>query len=1767
MGRIRYSTSVSWSSGGCTGSSTGKLLQTYRADVSGALPLDAGGNPAANGSFEVRLPSVGSSAPLTLGATLVVIYRIPTGAGGPNIPLNSIVIYDGDYSQSNSQLTMTQQLQGFYDADEAPVSRLTHIVGNGKSNKYETVYLGSGNNKPTPLSSPYGKMLPPFPGWYGTWDNTTWTFSGKANPVSPDASSVTTQVVPSMSNQGCVSWGAIIVSTTVNNPDHDGILHSWKTDPRGPGYCDVSMNPSCTGPRDPAWVDLTGALAGEQDVFLQYDYMCSSVSSGSCASGGGNYSFDPRLAVDPTDPSNPRADAVDKVVAAYAGHNIHLHAIPGNAILEGQTNVSCLSTDPSCIFPNEPGTVGFREGLTYIKNQTIDSLSGVLGCSTTGAGADPNCVPVFQHGKKDSYHYALFSHGVGLPNWFLSDGSLASVKQTGNIVTFTTKLPHGISQVKPQPPGTGVTAPDTMCLLGRVTVIFAATNSNLNGTYCVLAKPAPTANTFAISVGGNATTFTYTPKTDPNLSVANGQVTSMSGYSDVGGQSSVISLGEGGWGPPTNPTSDGNTWQVKAGTFMHELGHTMGLTHGGTWYNNLAKNDYTPTLEANCKPNVQSIMSYSFQVDLLQTNRLNSLNQPLMVVDYSGQALPTLMKSSPEAKGALGGADYATTSWFQLTSYLKSPLALTSVANASGGSTVYTGTITGGGGNAFAGVPFTVAGFTNAADNGTFTATASTTTTLTLSNASGVAGPGPGTASPGVSPHCDGTPLLATDQAMSNVGQQPVGSFFWSPGTGEDINFDGNSTDVLHGHDEWNGTAAEGGVGLAPGLDLQQISALGTTTTSGLGGESGLGHPGGGGLGHPGGGGLGHPGGGGLGHPGGGGISDVTHETANSYTRPPDGLAATEGASPRTITLNWFQPTFGQIVQYNVYRAVGGGAFSFLASVFPTPPATAFPPTTYTDNPNCNAGGYSYKVTALVLNDVTGQPQESVASNTASTSGQTGEKLTGCYTNTPPTVTLNDLSFAPSSAVQGSPVNITWSLQDDDTGNYVNASTTTYPLPLAALTANSLYAIGPVSNDGCTTVTQGRIPLVVNGAVQNGAGTFSQAANTFTFSWNTDPFCAGSYTFELDTDSAQTETTASGVALSIDINDQDTPRITTLGLPNGTVGLVYPPYTLTEDGGTPTFTWTVTGLPSGISQQPPPNSATLSGTTCAAGTYPVTATVTDSATKPNSGSQGFSLQINKANTTTSAMSNANPSVFQQPVTFTVTVTPQGSCGPPTGTVTLMDGGVPIPSASNLPLTGGTATFMSSALSVGNHTITASYGGDSNFNSSNGALSPSPTQVVNPAQTAISFSSISPSTAFVGQPITISYTFGVVAPGAGSPIAPTGNITLTATDGASPTPHNSSCVALPTLGGGMCTLSPAPPVAGAYSFTINYPGDGNFVASGANGNYNVNQLVFTTQPSNTGVGLTITPAVVVTARDSSNNTLTTFTGGITVAIGSGPGTLSGTTTQNAVAGVATFNDLSINQVANGYTLKASPDGVVFDATSTAFNIDTFYVDNQGNFGTLDLPTGTVTQIAPATVPGSNGIDLTPGLRVYAYNASNQLMQITPSTRAATAIGSPGSIPTGDQVTTGATTDGSYFAIDAVTGTLYSIDLANGATNQVGSGTGTGVIVPSGCNLESSLSGSATTLYYTVGYSGASCSSPLQDTLYVIDPASGSSTSTVAVAVGGSPTNGFVGSAFVSGTLYGFTAGGGEYSIIPGTGIATLMVNTNPLTPIVAAGSSQ
>src|SRR5512143_2777461 len=99
-----------------------------------------------------------------------------------------------------------------------------------------------------------------------------------------------------------------------------------------------------------------------------------------------------------------------------------------------------------------------------------------------------------------------------------------------------------------------------------------------------------------------------------------------------------------------------------------------------------------------------------------------------------------------------------------------------------------------------------------------------------------------------------------------------------------------------------------------------------------------------------------------------------------------------------------------------------------------------------------------------------------------------------------------------------------------------------------------------------------------------------------------------------------------------------------------------------------------------------------------------------------------------------------------------------------------------------------------------------------------------------------------------------------------------------------------------------------------------------------------QLAITTQPTNVTAGVAIAPAVTVEARDAGGNLTSTFTGNVTVALQANPGTglLSGTLTRAAVAGVATFDDLSLDKAANGYTLRVT-SGALTAATSVTFNV--------------------------------------------------------------------------------------------------------------------------------------------------------------------------------------------------------------------------------------
>ncbi|MFO7693471.1 MAG: hypothetical protein R6V57_10335, partial [Vicinamibacterales bacterium] len=212
-------TAPCWASGGSTGSSGGsKKTYIYRADVLRYFEVDeATGKLAVNGEHLVGVPDSGSggnATPLALGASLVVVYRVPT------MPLSAIVIYDGGYTLDNSTGQMFQTLGGFYQPANPAVAKMTHIVGSGQSNKSETLLFGAGPTATDPIATN------PFASGLGeSWDNPT--FVDLALGTSPgNVTQVTTGVSPS---SDCLTWGAVIFKTEVQDSDRDGLLDIWES--------------------------------------------------------------------------------------------------------------------------------------------------------------------------------------------------------------------------------------------------------------------------------------------------------------------------------------------------------------------------------------------------------------------------------------------------------------------------------------------------------------------------------------------------------------------------------------------------------------------------------------------------------------------------------------------------------------------------------------------------------------------------------------------------------------------------------------------------------------------------------------------------------------------------------------------------------------------------------------------------------------------------------------------------------------------------------------------------------------------------------------------------------------------------------------------------------------------------------------------------------------------------------------------------------------------------------------------------------------------------------------------------------------------------------------------------------------------------------------------------------------------------------------------------------------------------------------------------
>jgi type IV secretory pathway VirB2 component (pilin) len=226
-------------------------------------------------------------------------------------------------------------------------------------------------------------------------------------------------------------------------------------------------------------------------------------------------------------------------------------------------------------------------------------------------------------------------------------------------------------------------------------------------------------------------------------------------------------------------------------------------------------------------------------------------------------------------------------------------------------------------------------------------------------------------------------------------------------------------------------------------------------------------------------------------------------------------------------------------------------------------------------------------------------------------------------------------------------------------------------------------------------------------------------------------------------------------------------------------------------------------------------------TNLAVGNHAITADYTPSTTTFASSSGSLPTQVvNKADTTTTVTDTPDPTVYGQSYTVNYTVLPVApGAGTPTGNVTVSDG----TNSCTGTVAAGTCTMPAGSTSApGAKTLTATYGGDTNFNGSSGTTP----HTINKADTTTAVtSSLNPS--IYGNAVTFTAVVSVVAPGAGTPTGTItfqdGGVNIVGCVGVAVVSNQATCSVSKYTAGGALAI-------GSHPITAVYSGDTNFNGS-------------------------------------------------------------------------------------------------------------------------------------------------------------------------------------------------------------------------------------------------------------------------------------------------------------------------------------------------
>ena len=338
----------------------------------------------------------------------------------------------------------------------------------------------------------------------------------------------------------------------------------------------------------------------------------------------------------------------------------------------------------------------------------------------------------------------------------------------------------------------------------------------------------------------------------------------------------------------------------------------------------------------------------------------------------------------------------------------------------------------------------------------------------------------------------------------------------------------------------------------------------------------------------------------------------------------------------------------------------------------------------------------------------------------------------------------------------------------------------------------------------------------------------------------------------------------------------------------------------------------------------------------------------------------------RASTATSVTGPGASAVSGQPVTFTATVTVlygSTAVASPSGTVTFYDAGTSIGTGTLAVVNGlDQATYTTSALAIGSHTITAAYtSGDGNFNASP-ASSPI-TQVVGMANTATSVAT-SGTPSVSGQSVTFTATVTVAGLGSTAVASPTGTVTFY---------DAGTAIGTGTLavvnGLDQATYTTSALATGSNTITAAYTsGDGNFNASPTSSP--ITQVV---AKANT------TTSVITSGTPTVSGQSVTFTATVTVAG-------LGSTTVASPTGTVTFYDAG---TAIGMGTLAVVNGLdqatyTTSAWRASHTITSSYTSGDGNFNASPASSpitqvvgmaNTATSVATSGTPSVSGQSVT------------------------------------------------------------------------------------------------------------------------------------------------------------------------------------------------